>query len=149
MKTYRQSKFLNPWVMFLTGMAIGVASRLFDIYFVNLGELFSQMAIWILIGTLISIYSPTRKAAMLNIFPFCIAMLLHITQRRSSPTEFTVGRSYSAGPCLLSFPRSWRSLRGRRSATVHLQSSSPAASYSLLPCQASFCLKVCGFMTSS
>lgn len=76
MKTYRQSKFLNPWVMFLTGLAIGVASRLFDIYFVNLGELFSQMAIWILIGTLISIYSPTRKAAMLNIFPFCIAMLI-------------------------------------------------------------------------
>ena len=34
------------------------------------------MAVWILLGTLIAIYSPTRKAAMGNIFPFCMGMLL-------------------------------------------------------------------------
>lgn len=33
------------------------------------------MAIWILLGTGIAIYSPTKKAAMGNIFPFCMGML--------------------------------------------------------------------------
>ena len=42
----------------------------------NLGEIFSQMSVWILLGTLIAIYSPTKKAAMRNILQFCIGMLL-------------------------------------------------------------------------
>lgn len=62
--------------MFFAGLILGVAARLFDIYFDNLGNIFSQMAIWILLGTLISIYSPTKKKAMLNILPFCIGMLI-------------------------------------------------------------------------
>ena len=33
------------------------------------------MAIWILLGTGIAIYSPTKKAVMGNIFPFCMGML--------------------------------------------------------------------------
>ena len=33
------------------------------------------MAIWILLGTGFAIYSPTKKAAMGNIFPFCMGML--------------------------------------------------------------------------
>ena len=69
-------KFLNPTTMFFAGLILGVAARLFDIYFDNLGNIFSQMAIWILLGTLISIYSPTKKKAMLNILPFCIGMLI-------------------------------------------------------------------------
>ena len=61
--------------MLLAGLLLGIAARLFDIYFQNLGEIFSQMAIWILLGTGIAIYSPTKKAAMGNIFPFCMGML--------------------------------------------------------------------------
>ena len=61
--------------MFLAGLLLGIAARLFDIYFQNLGEIFSQMAIWILLGTGFAIYSPTKKAAMGNIFPFCMGML--------------------------------------------------------------------------
>ena len=34
------------------------------------------MAIWILFGILISIYSKTKKSAMINILPFCIGMLI-------------------------------------------------------------------------
>ena len=34
------------------------------------------MAIWILFGVLISIYSSTKKNAMGNILPFCIGMLI-------------------------------------------------------------------------
>ena len=74
-KPTRRYIFLNPLSMLLAGLLLGIAARLFDIYFQNLGEIFSQMAIWILLGTLIAIYSPTKKAAMGNIFPFCMGML--------------------------------------------------------------------------
>lgn len=61
--------------MLLAGLLLGIAARLFDIYFQNLGEIFSQRAIWILLGIGITIYSPTKNAAMGNIFPFCMGML--------------------------------------------------------------------------
>lgn len=69
-------KILRPHWMFCIGLLLGVISRIFDIYTQNLGNIFSQMAIWILFGTLISIYSKTKKMAMMNIFPFCIGMLI-------------------------------------------------------------------------
>lgn len=62
--------------MFLIGLILGIVSRLLGIYTQNLGNIFSQMAIWILFGILISIYSKTKKKAMLNVFPFCIGMLI-------------------------------------------------------------------------
>lgn len=67
---------LNPVSMFIIGLFLGVISRLFDIYTENLGNIFSQMSIWILFGVLISIYSNTKKMAMINILPFCIGMLI-------------------------------------------------------------------------
>ncbi len=67
---------LNPISMFIAGLLLGIVSRLLDIYTQNLGNIFSQMAIWILMGTLIAIYSDTKKKAMLNILPFCIGMLI-------------------------------------------------------------------------
>lgn len=67
---------LNPISLFFIGLVLGVISRLLDIYTQNLGNMFSQMAIWILFGVLISIYSKTKKKAMQNIWPFCIGMLI-------------------------------------------------------------------------
>lgn len=67
---------LNPVSMFLIGLFLGVISRLLDIYTQNLGNIFSQMAIWILFGVLISIYSDSQRKAMVNILPFCIGMLI-------------------------------------------------------------------------
>ena len=72
----KRSKLLNPVSMLCVGLLLGIVSRLFDIYCPLLGEIFSQMSVWILLGTLIAGYSPTKKAAMLNIFPFCLGMLL-------------------------------------------------------------------------
>lgn len=63
-------------MMFIIGLILGVISRLLDIYTQNLGNIFSGLAIWILFGVLISINSKTKKNAMINIFPFCIGMLL-------------------------------------------------------------------------
>ena len=71
----KTNKLLTPIPMLAAGLILGAAARLFDIYFPNLGEIFSQMSVWILEGTLIAIYSPTKKAAMQNIFPFCMGML--------------------------------------------------------------------------
>ena len=61
--------------MLAAGLVLGALSRVFDIYCQVLGEIFSQMAIWVLLGTLIAIYSPTVKIAMLNILVFCLSML--------------------------------------------------------------------------
>lgn len=66
---------LNPIGMLAAGFLLGVFSRWLDLYTTNLGNIFSQLAIWILFGTLISIYSHTQKAAMCNMLPFCIGML--------------------------------------------------------------------------
>ena len=72
---------MNRWLwkpvpMFFGGLLLGVISRLLDIYTQNLGNIFSETAVWILMGTLISIYSQTRKKAMVNVFLFCIGMLI-------------------------------------------------------------------------
>lgn len=69
-------KVVNPVGMFVIGLLLGIISRLFDIYFQNLGNMFSQMSIWILFGVIISIYSSSKKQAMLNILPFCLGMLI-------------------------------------------------------------------------
>ncbi|MGM9834948.1 MAG: hypothetical protein ACI31M_04145 [Bacilli bacterium] len=71
-----KNKILNPFSMFVIGQLLGIISRLLDIYTQILGDVFSQMAIWILLGTIISIYSDTQKKAMLNMFTFCIGMLI-------------------------------------------------------------------------
>lgn len=71
-----KNKLLNPWSLGLAGLLLGVASRLLDIYTQNLGDVFSQMAVWILMGTLIALYSDTPGRAALNILPFCLGMLL-------------------------------------------------------------------------
>lgn len=71
-----KKKFLNPLSMLIIGLILGIISRVLDITTQNLGNIFSQMAIWILFGVLISIYSPTKKQSMINILPFCIGMLI-------------------------------------------------------------------------
>lgn len=71
-----KKRILNPISMFIIGLFLGVISRLLDIYTQNLGNIFSQLAVWILLGTIISIYSSSKKEAMLNIFPFCMGMLI-------------------------------------------------------------------------
>lgn len=76
MSFYRKKYILNPISMLLLGLISGAVSRLSDIYTQTFGNIFSQMSIWILFGVLISIYSKTKKNAMLNIFPFCAGMLI-------------------------------------------------------------------------
>lgn len=69
-------RILKPHIIFIIGLSLGVISRLLDIYTSNLGNVFSQMAIWILMGTLISIYSKNKKQAVINVLALCIGMLI-------------------------------------------------------------------------
>lgn len=71
-----KKRILNPQLMFILGLAIGAVARLLDIYTEHLGKMFSQMAIWILIGTVISIYSSSAKKAAIHVFVFCMGMLI-------------------------------------------------------------------------
>lgn len=61
-------KVLNPVGMFVIGLLLGIISRLFDIYFQNLGNMFLQMSIWILLGVIISIYSSSKKTSNVKYF---------------------------------------------------------------------------------
>lgn len=57
------------------GLASGAAIKLLDIYTTNLGNIFSQLSVWILICTVISVYSASPKRAAVNVFVFCAGML--------------------------------------------------------------------------
>lgn len=97
-----KKNLLNPIFMFLLGLGLGVISRLLDIYTETLGNIFSQLQIWILLGTLIAIFSPTKKKAMLNIFPFCIGMLITY-YATAIITHVVYGRSFIVGWTVFAF----------------------------------------------
>lgn len=77
-----KNKILNPICMFVVGAILGVISKLLDIYDTVLyldmtfASILSELSIWILLGVLISIYSKTKKDAMINVFIFCVGMLI-------------------------------------------------------------------------
>lgn len=66
----------HPLALFALGALLGVLSKLLDIYAQNLGNIFSQLSIWILLGVGISVFSETMKRAAVNVFLFCIGMLI-------------------------------------------------------------------------
>lgn len=66
---------LHTILLTAAGVMLGIIAKLLDIYTDNLGNVFSQMSVWIFICTLISIYSSTAKRAAINVFCFCVGML--------------------------------------------------------------------------
>ena len=65
-----KNKIFNSIIIFIIGLILGIVSKLFDIYTEILGNVFSEFAVWILFGNLISIYSDNKKKAMINVFYF-------------------------------------------------------------------------------
>lgn len=55
-----------------------------------MGNIFSELSIWVLLGVFITLYSGSRKQACINIFPFCVGMLLAYYQ-----TAELLGTAYS------------------------------------------------------
>lgn len=62
--------------LFFAGGISGITSKLLDINTSNLGNIFSQMSVWILLGTLISVRSRSKARAAANLFSFCVGMLI-------------------------------------------------------------------------
>lgn len=71
-RTIKRRGLLCPLSMFACGLLLGAAVR----YFLpDARRDILTVSVWILLGTLIAIYSPTMKDAALNILPFCLGML--------------------------------------------------------------------------
>ncbi len=66
---------LHTLFIALAGLVLGVGVKLLDLYTVYLGDIFSQMSIWIFLCTLISTHSSTPKRAAINVLTFCLGML--------------------------------------------------------------------------
>ena len=58
------------------GLITGVLIKLFDLYTTNIGNIFSQTSVWIFICTLISVSSNSAVRASVNVFSFCMGMLV-------------------------------------------------------------------------
>jgi len=68
-------KIVHSTGVFIVGLILGVSVKLLDIHTNNLGNIFSQISVWILFGSIIAVYSSTPKRASVNVFLFCIGML--------------------------------------------------------------------------
>lgn len=58
------------------GLITGVGVKLMDIYTAHLGNIFSQMSVWIFLCSALAVYSSTPRRAAVNVFLFCAGMLL-------------------------------------------------------------------------
>ena len=82
MRNKKKHLILNPISMLVIGLLIGYVVKQIDIrlyvqhFGVSLSDIFSQAGIWVVLGVAISLYSPSRKYAMLNVFTFCGGMLI-------------------------------------------------------------------------
>ena len=63
---------LNPIVLFFLGSMLGILVKILDFETTNLGNIFSELSIWIFLGVLIAIYSKNKKQAALSLFLFCL-----------------------------------------------------------------------------
>lgn len=69
-------KALIHTVLFaVAGVFMGVVAKLLDIYTSNLGNIFSQMSVWIFLCTVITVLSSTLLRSAANVFSFCMGML--------------------------------------------------------------------------
>ena len=59
------------------GLITGALIKLLDIYTTNLGNIFSQVSVWIFICTLISVYSNSALSTEVDVVGMCCGMLMY------------------------------------------------------------------------
>lgn len=59
----------------LAGLLVGVGIKFLDIYTEGLGNIFSQMSVWIFLCSVLAAYSSTPRRAAVNVLLFCASML--------------------------------------------------------------------------
>lgn len=62
-RTPRRGSYIQALFSLLAGLAVGAGIRLLDIYTTNLGNVFSQLSVWILICTALAVFSPNPRLA--------------------------------------------------------------------------------------
>lgn len=67
------------------GLITGVGVKLMDIYTAHLGNIFSQMSVWIFLCSVLAVYSSTPRRAAVNVFLFCAAYLLSDGRGHAQP----------------------------------------------------------------
>ena len=95
--------------MFVLGAVFGFLARFLDIHTQNLGNTFSQMSVWVFLGTVIAVLSPSPLRSGINVFVFCAGMLIvyytyaHLSGGVYSMTFVTGWAVFSALSPLLGF----------------------------------------------
>ena len=112
---------LHTAIITCLGLMTGALIKLLDIYTTNLGNIFSQVSVWIFLCTLISVYSNSAIRAAVNVFGFCMGMLLtyYITAEMTASVyslTFVYGGRYS-----LYFLRVWDFAFGTRKGKAGFQ----------------------------
>lgn len=69
-------QFVYTALLFCAGLAIGAAAKLLDLSAGMLADVFSQISVWVFLGTAIAVCSHTPVRASVNVFSFCFGMLL-------------------------------------------------------------------------
>ena len=72
---FRIRGMVRAAVMLGAGLAVGVIIRFFDLYTTNLGNMFSEVSVWVFLGTVIAVRSRTPFQAAGAVFGFCFGML--------------------------------------------------------------------------
>ena len=112
-------RILNPACALLAGAALGAASRWMDLHTEALGDIFSQLSVWILLGVTIAVFSGTPLRAIVNVTPFCLGMVgaYYFTARRMGyafRSDFVYGWTAFALLSPLFACVAWRAGRGDR-----------------------------------
>lgn len=71
-----RKKVLHSAEIAVVGLLTGIIIKMLDLYTTNLGNIFSQLSVWILLCSVIAVYSSTSKRAAVNVFLFCVGMLI-------------------------------------------------------------------------
>lgn len=74
-KTALSKAAVHTALIVACGALLGMLAKLWDIYTVDLGNVFSQLSVWIFLCTVIAVQSSTPRRAAVNVFGFCMAML--------------------------------------------------------------------------
>ena len=72
---FRIRGMVRAAVILGAGLAVGVIIRFFDLYTTNLGNMFSELSVWVFLGPVISVRSRTPFQAAGAVFGFCFGML--------------------------------------------------------------------------
>lgn len=108
-KTPLNEAFVRTMLAAAFGILLGVAAKLLDIYTENLGNIFSQMSVWIFICTVMAVLSKSPWRAAANVFCFCIGMIVayyltaHLTESVYSLTFVYGWAAFSLASPLLAF----------------------------------------------